>query len=84
VADAGHPPPGRHLIERTRRVFRAYAVTGSASDRACAEGHATLSREEAVRAIAIRTAQTTWEGLLASGTGTVWIGSGAAGELPVT
>ena len=35
-------------------------------------------------AIAIRTAQTTWEGPLASGTGTVGTGSGAAGELPVT
>jgi lipoyl-dependent peroxiredoxin len=35
-------------------------------------------------AIAIRTAQTTWEGPLASGTGTVRTGSGAAGELPVT
>lgn len=34
--------------------------------------------------IAIRTAQTTWEGPLASGTGTVRMGSGAAGELPVT
>ena len=35
-------------------------------------------------AIAVRTAQTTWEGPLASGTGTVRMGSGAAGELPVT
>jgi len=35
-------------------------------------------------AIAIRTAQTTWEGPLASGTGTVRTGSGATGELPVT
>lgn len=35
-------------------------------------------------AIAVRTARTTWEGPLASGTGTVRMGSGAAGELPVT
>ncbi len=35
-------------------------------------------------AIAIRTAQTTWEGPLASGTGTISMGSGAAGVLPVT
>ena len=35
-------------------------------------------------AIAVRTAQTTWEGLLASGTGTLRMGSGATGELPVT
>ncbi len=34
--------------------------------------------------IAIRMAQTTWEGPLASGTGTVRLGSGATGELPVT
>ena len=35
-------------------------------------------------AIAVRMTQTTWEGPLASGTGTVRIGSGAAGGLPVT
>ncbi|MGH3302303.1 MAG: OsmC family peroxiredoxin [Streptosporangiaceae bacterium] len=35
-------------------------------------------------AIAIRTAQTTWEGPLASGSGLIRMGSGAAGELPVT
>ena len=35
-------------------------------------------------AIAVRTAQTTWEGPLASGTGLTGMGSGAAGELPVT
>ena len=35
-------------------------------------------------AIAVRTARTTWEGPLASGTGTVRRGSGAAGELAVT
>lgn len=35
-------------------------------------------------AIAIRMAQTTWEGSLASGTGTVRMGSGAVGGLPVT
>ena len=35
-------------------------------------------------AIAVRTARTTWEGPLASGTGAVRMGSGAAGELPVT
>ena len=35
-------------------------------------------------AIAIRTAQTTREGPLASGTGTVRMGSGAAAELAVT
>lgn len=35
-------------------------------------------------AIAIRTAQTTWEGPLASGTETVRMGSGAAAELAVT
>ena len=35
-------------------------------------------------AIAIRMAQTTWEGPLASGTGTLRMGSGAAGVLPVT
>ena len=35
-------------------------------------------------AIAVRTAQTTWEGPLPSGTGTIRMGSGAAGELPVT
>lgn len=35
-------------------------------------------------AIAVRKAQTTWEGPLASGTGTVQLGSGAAGELAVT
>jgi osmotically inducible protein OsmC len=35
-------------------------------------------------AIAIRMAQTTWEGPLASGTGTLRMGSGAVGELPVT
>jgi lipoyl-dependent peroxiredoxin len=34
--------------------------------------------------IAIRTAQTTWEGPLASGAGLIRMGSGAAGELPVT
>ena len=34
--------------------------------------------------IAIRMAQTRWEGPLASGTGTVRLGSGATGELPVT
>jgi len=35
-------------------------------------------------AIAMRTAQTTWEGPLAAGSGTVGMGSGAAGKLPVT
>ena len=35
-------------------------------------------------AIAVRRAQTTWEGPLASGTGTIRLGSGATGELPVT
>ncbi len=35
-------------------------------------------------AIAIRMAQTTWEGPLASGTGLIRMGSGATGELPVT
>ena len=35
-------------------------------------------------AIAIRMAETTWEGPLANGTGTVRMGSGAARELPVT
>lgn len=35
-------------------------------------------------AIAIRMAQTTWEGPLASGTGVIRMGSGAAGELAVT
>lgn len=35
-------------------------------------------------AIAVRTAQTTWEGPLASGTGTVRMCSGAAGELAIT
>ena len=35
-------------------------------------------------AIAVRTAQTAWEGPLASGAGTVRMGSGAAGELAVT
>ncbi len=35
-------------------------------------------------AIAVRRAQTTWEGPLASGSGTVRMSSGAAGELPVT
>lgn len=34
--------------------------------------------------IATRTAQTTWQGPLASGTGLIQMGSGAAGELPVT
>ena len=35
-------------------------------------------------AIAVRMAQTTWEGPLASGAGTVRMGSGASGELAVT
>ncbi len=35
-------------------------------------------------AIAIRTAHTTWEGSLASGTGLIRMDSGAAGELAVT
>jgi lipoyl-dependent peroxiredoxin len=35
-------------------------------------------------AIAVRTAQTTWEGPLASGAGTTRMGSGAAGALAVT
>jgi osmotically inducible protein OsmC len=35
-------------------------------------------------AIAVRTARTTWEGPLASGTGTIRTGSGAAGELAVS
>lgn len=35
-------------------------------------------------AIAVRRAQTTWEGPLTSGAGTIRTGSGAAGELPVT
>jgi lipoyl-dependent peroxiredoxin len=35
-------------------------------------------------AIAVRMAQTTWEGPLAGGAGTLRMGSGAAGELPVT
>lgn len=35
-------------------------------------------------AIAIRMAQTTWEGPLTSGTGLIRMGSGAAGELAVT
>ncbi len=35
-------------------------------------------------AIAKRTAQTIWEGRLASGTGTITSGTGALGELPVT
>jgi osmotically inducible protein OsmC len=35
-------------------------------------------------AIAVRKAQTTWEGPLATGVGTVRMGSGAAGELVVT
>ena len=35
-------------------------------------------------AIAVRMAQTTWEGPLASGTGLIRMGSGAAGELAVT
>jgi lipoyl-dependent peroxiredoxin len=40
--------------------------------------------EEAFMAIAVRRAQTTWEGQLASGAGVIRTGSGAAGELPVT
>jgi lipoyl-dependent peroxiredoxin len=43
-----------------------------------------LAQQEAVMAIAIRMAQTTWEGPLASGTGTVRMGSGAARGLAVT
>lgn len=35
-------------------------------------------------AIAVRTAETTWEGPLASGAGTITLGSGAVSELPVT
>lgn len=35
-------------------------------------------------AIAVRTAETTWEGPLASGSGTIHPASGALGELPVT
>ncbi len=35
-------------------------------------------------AIAVRRAETTWEGPLASGTGTIRMASGATGELPVT
>lgn len=35
-------------------------------------------------AIATRTAETTWEGLLASGSGQIRMGTGAAGPLPVT
>jgi osmotically inducible protein OsmC len=35
-------------------------------------------------AIAVRRAQTTWGGPLDSGTGTIRMSSGAAGELPVT
>jgi osmotically inducible protein OsmC len=35
-------------------------------------------------AIAVRTAETTWHGSLASGTGTIRQASGAVGELPVT
>lgn len=35
-------------------------------------------------AIAVRKAQTTWEGPLDSGTGTIRMASGAVGELPVT
>jgi lipoyl-dependent peroxiredoxin len=34
--------------------------------------------------IAIRTAQTTWEGSLTSGAGLIRMGIGATGELPVT
>ena len=34
--------------------------------------------------MAIRTAQTTWEGSLASGTGLLRLGSGATGELAIT
>jgi lipoyl-dependent peroxiredoxin len=44
--------------------------------------HNTL--KEAAMAIAIRTAQTTWEGPLGSGTGMMRMGSGAAGVLPAT
>ncbi len=35
-------------------------------------------------AIAVRQAETTWEGTLARGTGTLSTGSGALGQLPVT
>jgi lipoyl-dependent peroxiredoxin len=48
------------------------------------EGSDQLPQQEAFMAIAIRVAQTTWEGPLASGTGLIRMGSGATGELPVT
>ena len=40
--------------------------------------------KEAIMAFAVRTAQTTWEGPLASGTGLIRMGSDAVGELAVT
>jgi lipoyl-dependent peroxiredoxin len=48
------------------------------------EGSDQLAQQEAFMAIAIRVAQTTWKGPLASGTGLIRMGSGATGELPVT
>jgi lipoyl-dependent peroxiredoxin len=48
------------------------------------EGSDQLAQQEALMAIAIRMAQATWEGPLASGTGLIRMDSGATGELPVT
>jgi osmotically inducible protein OsmC len=49
-----------------------------------AQDPGTKALQEAVMAIAERTAETTWEGSLASGSGTIRPASGALGELPVT
>src|SRR6185437_13113326 len=83
VADAGHPPPAGQLTRKAAaRIPRARSASANGSD--MREGSDQPARQEAFMAIAIRTAQTTWEGPLASGTGTVRTGSGATGELPVT
>jgi hypothetical protein len=69
VADAGDPAPGGRLTRKpVARIPRPTAGAG-ARTKGIRDGNDQLARQEAVMAIAIRTAQATREGPLASGPG---------------
>jgi osmotically inducible protein OsmC len=64
-----------------QHLIFASAITDGVGD---ARKGSITTHKEASMAIAVRRAQTTWEGPLDSGTGTIQMGTGATGELPVT
>jgi len=84
VADARHPPPGGQLTRKAAARIPRARTAGGANDQAYVNESDQLAQQEALMAIAVRMAQTTWEGPLARGTGLIRMGSGAAGELAVT